>query len=57
MVAVIAAVLFTVLAMITARRVASCPLLRTLAISANCWAEGVQPRKEAASSKTVGLLR
>jgi len=57
MVALVLAVLFIALAVIAARRVAACPLLRTLAISANCWAEGTRHRKEAAGSRTVGLLR
>jgi hypothetical protein len=57
MVAVIVAALFIALTMFAARRVAAWPLVRTLSISANCWAEGVQQPKEAVSSKTVGLLR
>jgi hypothetical protein len=57
MFALILAVLFLTLAVLAIRRAAACPLFRTLAISANCWAEGTQHRKEAARSKTVGLLR
>jgi hypothetical protein len=57
MLALILAVLFIALLVFATRRAAACPLFRTLAISANCWAEGAGRQKDAARSKAAGLLR
>jgi len=57
MLALILAVLFIALLVFAMRRAAACPLFRTLAIAANCWAEGAGRHEEAVSSKTAGLLR
>jgi hypothetical protein len=46
MIALIFAALLLALAVLAVRRIASCPLLRTLAISASCWAEGAPSRNE-----------
>jgi hypothetical protein len=48
MLALIVAVLFIACAVVAARRIAACPLLRTIAISANCWSESVQRQEDAA---------
>jgi len=47
MLALILAMLFIAFVVVSARRIAACPLLRTIAISANCWSESVQRPEEA----------
>jgi hypothetical protein len=46
--ALIIAVLFIACAFVAVRKIAACPLLRTIAISARCWSESAQRREEAA---------
>ena len=46
MIALIIGGLFLILLLVAARMAAACPLLRTLAISANCWAESEAVRKK-----------
>jgi hypothetical protein len=48
MLALIVAALFVALAVVAMRRIAACPLLRTIAISVNSWSESVQRQEEAA---------
>jgi len=48
MIALTIGALFLLLMVLAIRRIAACPLLRTLAASANCWAEGEAVRKKAA---------
>jgi len=48
MLALTLAVLFIACGVVAVRRIAACPLLRTIAISANCWSESVQGPEEAA---------
>jgi hypothetical protein len=48
MIGLIAGALLLLLAVVVVHRVATCPLLRTLAISANCWAESETARNNAA---------
>lgn len=40
--------LFLALAIVAIRKIAACPLFRTLAASADCWADCVQAREEQA---------
>ena len=48
MIGLVVGALFLALAVVAIRKIATCPLLRTLAASADCWADSVQAREERA---------
>lgn len=48
--------LLLLLAIVAVRRIAACPLLRTLAASANCWADRVNGNETNRPQRVRGLL-